>query len=176
MRLRKARPRDVVPLLQLINGYAARGLLLERSEASLRSRLADFSVAEAAGELLGCGALSELGPGLGEVRSLAVREDQTGRGIGRRIVQRLLEEAGERGFAEVLALTRSVPFFEALGFAVARRERFLDKLKVDCQACPLNLCCDEVAMVRPPASRRAPGPADGSERLGVVSDLERSVR
>jgi amino-acid N-acetyltransferase len=176
VRLRKARARDVVPLLQLINGYAARGLLLERSEDSLRARLGDFSVAEADGELLGCGALSELGPGLGEVRSLAVREDQTGRGIGRRIVQRLLEEAGERGFAEVLALTRSVPFFEALGFTVTRRERFLDKLKVDCQACPLNLCCDEVAMVRPPASRRVTRPAAGGGRLEVVSDLERSVR
>ena len=32
------------------------------------------------------------------------------------------------------------------------RERFLDKLMVDCAACPLNLCCDEVAMVRPPAA------------------------
>ena len=176
MRLRKARPRDVAPLLRLINGYAARGLLLARSEDSLRSRLADFSVAEASGEVLGCGALSELGPGLGEVRSLAVREELTGRGIGGRIVQRLLEEAGERGFAEVLALTRSVPFFEALGFAVTRRERFLDKLKVDCQACPLTLCCDEVAMVRPPATRRVPGPAGDRERLEVVTDLERSVR
>ena len=170
MRLRKARARDVAPLLALINGYAARGLLLARSEASLRARLADFSVAEAAGELLACGALSELGPWLGEVRSLAVREDQTGRGIGRRIVERLVEEAGERGFAEVLALTRSVPFFEALGFAVTRRERFLDKLKVDCQACPLNLCCDEVAMVRTPASREEPGSIDGGERLRVARD------
>ena len=83
-------------------------------------------------------------------------------------MQQLLEEAGERGFAEVLALTRSVPFFEALGFVVTRRERFLDKLKVDCQACPLNLCCDEVAMVRPPASRRGLDPAGGGERLGSL--------
>jgi amino-acid N-acetyltransferase len=168
VRLRKARERDVTSLLALINGYAQRGLLLARSEDSLRARLADFSVAEAGGVLLGCGALSELGPGLGEVRSLAVREDSSGRGIGRRIVQRLLEEAGERGFAEVLALTRSVPFFESLGFAVTRRERFLDKLKVDCQACPLNLCCDEVAMVREPAERRTPGPGDAD--AVVLSD------
>jgi amino-acid N-acetyltransferase len=169
VRLRKARERDVPALVALINGYAQRGLLLARSEDSLRARLADFSVAEAAGELLGCGALSELGPGLGEVRSLAVREDRTGRGIGRRIVQRLIEEAGERGFTEVLALTRSVPFFESLGFAVTRRERFLDKLKVDCQACPLNLCCDEVAMVREPAAHRAHG-SGGVAEAAVLSD------
>ena len=151
-------------LLALINGYAERGLLLRRSQESLRSRLDDFTVAtDADGAVVGCGALTELGPGLGEVRSLAVREDQAGRGIGHRLVERLLDEAAERGFREVLALTRRPSFFEALGFAVTRRERFLDKLMVDCKACPMNLCCDETAMVRvPPAVAAAEAPASRS--------------
>jgi amino-acid N-acetyltransferase len=149
----------VGPLLALINGYAARNLLLFRTEASLRARLADFTVAvgedEGDGALLGCAALSALGPGLGEVRSLAVREDRVGRGIGRRLVESLLDEAADRGFVEVLSLTRQVTFFEALGFQVTRRERFLDKLAADCAACPLNVCCDETAMVRTPPVRSA---------------------
>jgi amino-acid N-acetyltransferase len=155
VRLRDATEADVAPLLSLINGYADRDMLLRRTEESLRKALPDFLVAvarEGDGErVIGCGALTTLGPGLGEVRSLAVAPAYAGQGIGRRIVERLLERAGERGYAEVLALTRRTSFFEALGFAVARRERFLDKLIADCQACPLNLCCDEVAMVRPPA-------------------------
>ena len=156
MRLRKAREEDVAPLLALINGYADRGLLLRRSEESLRARLDDFTVAEdAGGAVIGCGALTVLGPGLGEVRSLAVREDQAGRGIGHRIVEHLVEEAARRGFGEVLALTRRPSFFEALGFSVTRRERFLDKLMVDCKACPMNLCCDETAMVRAVAGEEA---------------------
>jgi amino-acid N-acetyltransferase len=134
--------------LDLINGYADRGLLLRRSEESLRARLDDFLVAEVDGNVAGCGALSELGPGLGELRSLAVRGDQLGRGIGHAIAERLFAWAGERGFFEVLALTRRVPFFLSLGFRVTRRELFLDKLVTDCQACPLNVCCDETAMVR----------------------------
>jgi amino-acid N-acetyltransferase len=85
------------------------------------------------------------------VRSLAVRPDHAGKGLGRRIVEHLLVEAGRRGCAEVLALTRRSSFFDALGFQVTRRERFIDKLMVDCGACPLNVCCDEIAMVRPPA-------------------------
>lgn len=159
MRLRKAEERDVIPLLALINGYAQRNLLLHRTEESLRARLADFLVAEEEGEVVGGGALSELGPGLGEVRSLAVRQDQAGHGIGRRIVEALLAQAGERGFVEVLALTRRVAFFEALGFTVTRRERFLDKLQTDCKHCPLNLCCDETAVshrVAPRALAAAP--------------------
>ncbi len=156
MWLRSADAADLASLLALINAYADRGLLLSRSEASLRARLGDFLVAEDAGELVACGALTTLGPGLGEVRSLAVREDQAGKGLGHRIVQQQLESARERGFAEVLALTRRVSFFEALGFEVTRRERFLDKLAADCSACPMNLCCDETAMVRGPAALGAP--------------------
>ena len=151
MRLRRAREADVAPLLALINGYADRGMLLRRSEESLRAQLDDFTVAEGpGGEIIGCGALTLLGPGLGEVRSLAVSEAHAGRGLGHAIVERLLQEAAERGLSEVLALTRRTPFFEKLGFSVTRRERFLEKLMVDCKACPLNLCCDETAMVRTP--------------------------
>ena len=168
MRLRDAEERDVAPLLALINGYADRGLLLRRTEESLRRALPDFVVATAPGPdgeetLAGCGALSTLGSALGEVRSLAVRPDLAGQGLGRRIVEHLLVRARDRGYAEVIALTRRTSFFDALGFEVTRRERFLDKLMVDCAACPLNLCCDEVAMVRPPAApdefaRGAPRP------------------
>jgi amino-acid N-acetyltransferase len=148
--IRAAETRDVPALLALINGYADRNMLLRRTEESLRARLQDFVVALSAhGEVLGCGALTELGPGLGEVRSLAVREDQAGHGLGRRLVERLMQDAAARGFGQVLALTRRVPFFESLGFSVTRRELFLEKLAADCAACPMNLCCDETAVVRP---------------------------
>jgi len=151
--LRQARAADVPALLALINGYASQGLLLPRTEEALRQRLDDFTVAEVAGRLAGCAALSELGPGLGEVRSLAVAEDQAGLGLGHALVDQLLNEASERGFSAVLALTRRRSFFERLGFTVTERERYLDKLRVDCAACPMNTCCDETAMVRTPPLR-----------------------
>jgi amino-acid N-acetyltransferase len=162
VRLRRARERDLPALLRLINGYAQRNLLLARSEASLRERLGEFAVAEESGELLGCAALAPLGPGLAEVRSLAVREQHAGRGIGRALVLHLIEQAEERGYDALLALTRRVSFFEALGFEATRRERFEDKLAADCRHCPLNSDCDEVAMLRPLVSRAAalPRPAE----------------
>jgi amino-acid N-acetyltransferase len=147
--LRAAAEVDIPGLLALINGYAERNLLLGRTPESLRQRLADFQVAVSPdGQVVGCGALSELGAGLGEIRSLAVREDHAGHGLGRRLVERLYRDATRRGFARVLALTRRVSFFESLGFAVTQRELFLDKLAADCAACPLNLCCDETAVVK----------------------------
>lgn len=171
MRLRKATAADVPGLLALINGYAERGLLLRRTEQSVRAVLDDFTVAEDGGAIVACGALTELGPGLAEVRSLAVRDDHAGHGLGRRLVDHLLAEAARRGFAEVLALTRRVSFFDALGFTVTRRELYLDKLMVDCQACPRNLCCDETAMVRrPPADATATGEKEG-EAPGAGANL-----
>ena len=53
-----------------------------------------------------------------------------------------------------------------LGFQVTARERYLDKLRVDCAACPLNAGCDETAMVRRPPARRPAFP------LPVVSQGE----
>ena len=148
LKLRSARAADVPALLALINGYATRGLLLPRTAASLRERLADFVVVDDGGRLVGCGALSELGRGLGEVRSLAVAEDAAGLDIGHAVVDHLMDEAAARGFREVIALTRRESFFARLGFAVTVRERYADKLRVDCAACPRNACCDEIAMVR----------------------------
>jgi N-acetylglutamate synthase-like GNAT family acetyltransferase len=150
--LRAAEPSDVGALLELINRYAESGLLLRRSEASLRARLADFVVAVAPGagrpELVGCGALTRLAPGLGELRSLAVRAHAAGRGVGRGIVAQLLRRARRRGLVEVLALTRRPSFFQALGFVPTRRERFQAKVQADCRGCPMSSCCDEVAMLR----------------------------
>lgn len=146
MRLREATERDVPAVLTLINDYARQNLVLTRTEESLRECLDDFAVAELDGEVVGCGALSELGPGLGEIRSLAVRADMNGRGIGHQIIQYDMGQAWRRGFVEVLALTRRVSLFERIGFHITRRERFLDKLATDCKACPLSECCDEIAV------------------------------
>ena len=150
MQLRKADLEDVPAIAALIKGYSDRGLLLARSEESIRAGVSDFTVAEEGGAIVGCGALMSLGgPGLGEVRSLAVREDRTGKGIGQKIVLELVAQAPRRGFADLLALTKRVGFFERLGFTVTRRELFLDKIMVDCHVCPLNLCCNETALTRP---------------------------
>ena len=148
--LRKAEEKDIPALFTLIEGYAAKAQLLRRSEESLRAGLSDFTVYEERGEVVACGALMPLGDnGLGEIRSLAVRETHAGKGIGRLLVEDLMREAPSRGFTEVIALTRRISFFEALGFQKTQRELYLDKIQVDCRTCPLNLCCDETAVRRP---------------------------
>jgi len=163
VRLSKATPRDVRAIVSLIGAYAVRGLVLPRSEASVEQRLGDFSVAIDDGALVGCAALTALGPGLGEIRTLAVRHDRAGQGIGAALVARLVAEAEDRGFREVLVLTRRVSLFERLGFKVTDRTRFLDKLEADCMACPHHDACDETALVRPPGRIDAEPPSQTAD-------------
>lgn len=48
--------------------------------------------------LLGCGALKDLGNGEGEVKSMRTTAAARGRGVGSRMLQRIIQEARERGY------------------------------------------------------------------------------
>jgi amino-acid N-acetyltransferase len=70
--VRKASMPDIHALLKLINGYAAQGVMLPRTEFEISENIRDFSLAFSDGALVGCGALHFYSPTSGEVRSLAV--------------------------------------------------------------------------------------------------------
>jgi amino-acid N-acetyltransferase len=165
--LRNATEGDVPAIRALIDNCAEQGLLLPRSPESIRAHLGEFVVAESEGEVVGAAALTPLSPALVEVRSLVVREDQRGRGIGRHIVLHLLERAHAQGFPEVLAITkRAAPFFAALGFDEASLARFPPKVLQECDECPRYRSGKKIALTRPPAPlSAAEGAAFSRERV-----------
>ena len=67
-------------------------------------------------ELLGCGALKELDPRHGEIKSMRTAEAHLRRGIGARILEHLLGEARRRGYRRLSLETGSME-----AFAPARR-------------------------------------------------------
>jgi len=147
VRIRPAHPGDIPILYAIVNEYARRGWLLPRSVEEIATTLPDWMVAEVEGRIVGCGSLVWMSPTLAEIRSLAVEEAYQGNGVGGAIVQALVERARSAGARTIFALTRAVPFFERLGFTVAERDRFPEKVWRDCIHCPLRERCDEVAMV-----------------------------
>jgi amino-acid N-acetyltransferase len=82
-----------------------------------------------------------------EVRSLAVDEGAQGLGIGRWLMDALIEEAERREIPTLFALTRAVGFFERCGFTVVEKDMFPEKVWADCQFCPVRHHCDETAVV-----------------------------
>lgn len=144
--LRKALVRDVPAMAQLINGFAARQMMLPRSHYQFYQHLRDFTVAEHRGEVIACGALQIVWEDQAEIRSLAVAPEWQRRGIGRRLVQALLEEAAALGVPSVFALTYQREFFERLGFYVVPHDSLPHKIWGDCLNCPKFPNCDEIAM------------------------------
>lgn len=147
--LRRAALADIPVLEHFIAAYTGDGTLLPRNRANLLAHLGDFILCFEGGELVGCGALQRVDGKQAEIRSVAVRPESRGHGLGGRIVEALVDRGRAQGLESVFCLTRQVPFFTHLGFAVVPKERFPHKIWNDCRLCPRQNDCDEVAMQRP---------------------------
>ncbi len=146
--VRKASMPDIHALLKLINGYAAQGVMLPRTEFEMSENIRDFSLAFSDGALVGCGALHFYSPTSGEVRSLAVDPQAKSRGIGRAIVEALEREAVEYRLHSIFAFTYVTGFFERLGFEEVERGALPLKAWKDCLRCPKFQSCDETAVIK----------------------------
>lgn len=151
--IRQAREEDIPELVEMINGFAARNLMLPRTEEAVLKTLPDWLVAVEQDEIgaetiLGCGSLVALTPELAEVRSLAVHERGQGRGVGSLIVENLVALAKAREFSQVCALTLREEFFQRLGFEIVDRWSISPKLWQECIYCPKFHRCDEVAVLK----------------------------
>ena len=152
--VRKAAMHDIQPLLDLINGYAAKGIMLPRTEFEISENIRDFSVAYSDGKLVGCGALHFYSPQMAEVRSLAVAPDNRTQGIGLLLVESLVREARQFGLDAVFAFTYVPGFFARIGFHEVERGELPLKAWKDCLRCPKFHSCDEIAVVRVLAPER----------------------
>lgn len=64
-------------------------------------------------ELLGCGALKELSPTSGEIKSMRTAADHHRKGVASNIVNTIVETALERGYKQLYLETGSMAEFEA---------------------------------------------------------------
>jgi len=146
--VRKAGMDDIRPILDLINGYAAKGVMLPRTEFELSENIRDFSVAYSENKLVGVGALHFYSPIMGEVRSLAVAPEERTQGIGQLIVEALVCEAQIYNLGALFAFTYVPGFFAKMGFFEVERGELPLKAWKDCLRCPKFHSCDEIAVVR----------------------------
>jgi amino-acid N-acetyltransferase len=161
---------DVEGIHRIIEPYAQDGTLLPRSLPELCENVRDFVVAEdPSGAVVGCGALHLYGTHLAEIRSIAVSPRRKGCGIGRLLVEALLEETRRHKVSCVCLFTRTPAFFAHMGFEVARREELPDKIYKDCIHCPRLTDCDEIAMIQ----GKIPANVNGLRDLQIAIPLVR---
>ncbi|MGI6368542.1 MAG: N-acetyltransferase [Anaerolineae bacterium] len=145
--VRPALVADVPAMAMIINTFAAQQVMLPRSQFQFYQHIRDFYVLEHAGEVIGCGALQFVWSDMAEIRSLAILPEWQGKGLGRLLVDRLLDEARTHGIPNVFCLTYQDSFFARLGFRVIPHDTLPHKIWGDCLNCPKYPACDEVAMM-----------------------------
>ena len=116
--VRRARTADVRAISGLVRANVESRRLLGKADVTLYEDVQEFWVAgrQPDGLILGCGALHVMWEDLAEIRTIAVREDCQGLGIGHRLVAALLATARELGVRRVFVLTFAVGFFASHGF------------------------------------------------------------
>ena len=170
MTIRKAKLTDVPDIHRLINHYAEERIMLPRTLTDLYENVWEFTiVAEEEGNLVGCGALKLYNQEVAEIRSLCVDETLKSKGIGRMVMEELLDEAEAFGLKTVFALTVAPIFFERLGFHEVPRERFPTKVWRDCLRCERYTCCNEKSVAMELADRPAKPGEPAAEAAEVSS-------
>ena len=152
--IRNARMGDVKKIYKLLQYYADKDLLLGRSLSSLYDQLRDFSVYvenvqddSEQEKLIGVCALHICWENLAEIRSLAVIDEFHGKGIGRQLINKALDEADSYGITRVFTLTYQPDFFRKLGFRDIDKSELPHKVWSDCINCSLFPDCNEEALI-----------------------------
>lgn len=120
--VRKATLADVDVILDIVNTNIDR--LLERDREEIEQLLDSFWVAEVDGGVVGCCCLEVYSPKIAELRSLAVRSDYRGDGLGAALTNAAVAEAQRRGIPQVLVVTSNREFFERLNFGSCLNEKY----------------------------------------------------
>ena len=148
--IRKAVISDAKTICELMSPFARRGEILPRSLAEVYDNLRDYYIYchEKQDAIVGACAIHVCWEDLAEIRSLAVKDAFSRKGVGRALVEKCLADAKKLGVRRVFVLTYQKAFFEKMGFRVVDKADLPHKVWADCVKCIKFPDCDEVAMLR----------------------------
>ncbi|GEM76696.1 argininosuccinate lyase [Vibrio sagamiensis] len=146
VKVRPARLTDIDMLEGMVTYWANMGENLPRSRNELVRDIGSFAVAEHHGEVTGCASLYVYDSGLAEIRSLGIEAGWQGQGQGGAIVNYLIDKARQMAIKKVFVLTRTPEFFMKQSFLPTSKSLLPEKVLKDCDQCPRQHACDEVAL------------------------------
>ena len=148
--IRKLLVNEVSEIKDLIDPFVKQGLMLPKSLYSLCTSVRDFWIMtdnSASQEIIGCCALQVSWMDLAEIRTLAVKKEHQGRGIGRQIVEACIREAVELHLKTLFTLTYVPEFFNKMGFHEIDKSTLPNKIWADCIHCQYFPDCRETALI-----------------------------
>jgi len=116
-RIRQSRSEDIPAILQLLDEYVKQGNLVIRTSGQIAERLKHYYVYEVDQVVHGCCALYELDNNWGELGAIAVNPSCKSKGVGRKMMQYLIEKAENKGLKTLFLLTtQAADWFYEFGF------------------------------------------------------------
>lgn len=116
-KVRQMEQTDIPSVLAIMKPFVESGKLLSRTEAQLAEGLQDYIVYELDGGIHACAALHFYEDGQAEIAAVAVDENYAHMGIGPKLIDTLISQAGEGGASSIFIMTtQTADWFEKLGF------------------------------------------------------------
>ncbi len=115
--IRQATLNDVPEILHLLEDHVRRGNLVKRSASDIKKQIQAYHIYAVDHAVYGCAALYELGNGWAEIGAVAVNDAYKSQGIGRGMIQYLIDTAKKRKLARLFLLTtQAADWFFEFGF------------------------------------------------------------
>ncbi len=146
--IRPATVHDVKAISDIINYHANKGIMLARPISKLYDNVRDYTVIVHESYIVGCGALHVVWEDLAEIRSVAMRDGFKGKGYGKKLIERLMQEARLLDVENIFVLTYQDKFFAKLGFKEINKSELPHKIWSECVNCIHFPNCDEIAMIQ----------------------------
>jgi amino-acid N-acetyltransferase len=116
-RIRGVKPDEIPEILRLMEPWVQASHLVRRTHEDLLAKLQHLHVFEVDGALHGCAGLIPFAGGQAEIAGLAVDQQFAELGIGRRLVEFLIDKARADGYRELFLLTtQAFDWFRQLEF------------------------------------------------------------
>ncbi|MDD5704662.1 MAG: GNAT family N-acetyltransferase [Kiritimatiellae bacterium] len=157
--IRAADLRDAQAIFDLIRAHPEE--LIARPLGDIVQNIDRFYVGTAGDQVVGCASWSVL-PEIGdpsrasvEIKSVAVAAPWRKRGLGRTLVQAVIERIASLRASQVIVLTFTPAFFGKLGFREISKTQIMHKIYMGCVNCTKHanpFTCPEVAMALAPPS------------------------
>lgn len=147
--IRKLLVNEVPQIKNLIEPFVKEGLMLPKSLHSLYTSIRDFWIMTSEqnpSEIIGCCALQISWIDMAEIRTLAVKKEYQGTGIGLRLVKECIREAAELNLKTLFTLTYVPDFFKKAGFDPVEKNLLPNKIWGDCIHCQYFPDCRETAL------------------------------
>ncbi len=140
---------DIKEMQELIAPEVEEGIILPRSDDEVATNIRSYTIAKDRRKVVAFAALHIHSPSLAEIRSLIVKREYRGEGIGKEIVKRCLREAEKLCVKKVFTLTYEKEFFEKIGFKEIPKETLPEhKIWADCIKCKHFPICNEIALIK----------------------------